>query len=60
MRRWLFLIALERGFLDAILDRAVIEPFNRAAHLLTRLDAWLCGAVLPTRVPTDEKGERHG
>src|SRR5262252_2388859 len=55
VRRWLFLIALERGFLDAILDRAVIEPFNRAAGLLTRLDAWLCGAVLPGRAPAEEK-----
>jgi NAD(P)H-quinone oxidoreductase subunit 5 len=59
-RRWLFLIALERGFLDALLDRAVIEPFKRAAHLLTRLDAWLCGAVLPSRGSADEEGDRHG
>jgi NAD(P)H-quinone oxidoreductase subunit 5 len=50
-RRWLFLIALERGFLDSILDRTVVEPFTRFARLLTRLDAWLCGAALPTRVP---------
>ena len=59
-RRWLFLLALERGFLDAILDRAVIAPFNRAAHQLTRLDAWLCGPVLPAGPAGDNEGERDG
>jgi NAD(P)H-quinone oxidoreductase subunit 5 len=44
-RRQLFLIALERGFLDSILDRVAVAPFNRVARLLTRLDEWLCGAV---------------
>jgi NADH-quinone oxidoreductase subunit L len=47
VRRRLFLIALERGFLDNILERVVVEPFLRMAHRLTRLDVWLCGAVLP-------------
>jgi hypothetical protein len=37
-----FLIALERGFLDSILDRVVVDPFFRVARLLTRLDSWLC------------------
>ena len=46
IRRQLFLIALERGFLDSILDRVVVEPFLRVARLLTRLDQWLC---LPSR-----------
>lgn len=41
-RRLLFLIALERGFLDVILDRFVVEPFVRVARLLTQLDRWLC------------------
>ena len=41
-RRGLFLIALERGFLDNMLDRLVVEPFTRFAVLLTQLDAWLC------------------
>jgi NAD(P)H-quinone oxidoreductase subunit 5 len=41
-RRQLFLIALERGFLDSILDRVIVEPFTRLAGLLTRLDEWLC------------------
>jgi NADH-quinone oxidoreductase subunit L len=51
-RRRLFLIALERGFLDSILDGAVVEPFTKLARLLTRLDQWLCDAVLPPRVPS--------
>jgi NAD(P)H-quinone oxidoreductase subunit 5 len=41
-RRQLFLIALERGFLDGILDRIVVEPFTRVANALTRLDQRLC------------------
>jgi NAD(P)H-quinone oxidoreductase subunit 5 len=47
-RRYLFLIALERGFLDSILDRGVIEPFMRVTRVLTRIDQWLCDIVLPT------------
>jgi len=50
-RRRLFLFALERGFLDSLLDRLVVEPFLRMARQLTRLDGWLCGAVLPSRHP---------
>jgi NAD(P)H-quinone oxidoreductase subunit 5 len=50
-RRRLFLIALERGFLDSILDRVVVEPFTRLATLLTRIDKMLCDAVLPARMP---------
>jgi NADH-quinone oxidoreductase subunit L len=49
MRRGLFLVALERGFLDSILDRTAIEPFTRLARQLTRLDQWLCDAVVPRR-----------
>ncbi len=41
-RRLLFLVALERGFLDVFLDRLVVEPFMRLAGLLTRVDRWLC------------------
>jgi hypothetical protein len=52
-RRGLFLIALERGFLDSILDRVVVEPFTRMMDLLTRLDQWLC--LLPAAV--DEGGQ---
>ena len=42
VRQRVFLVALERGFLDQWLDRFVVEPFIRLARLLTRLDAWLC------------------
>ena len=42
----LFLFALERGFLDSILDRVVIDPFTRVARSLTRLDQALCDMVL--------------
>jgi hypothetical protein len=59
IRRHLFLIALERGFLDSILDRFVVDPFTRLARQLTRLDAWLCDAVLPTRPVAVEGGEDH-
>jgi len=49
VRRRLFLVALERGFLDQILDRAVVTPFTGLAYKLTRLDRWLCDAVIPSR-----------
>ena len=49
VRQRLFLLALERGFLDGLLDRFVIDPFIRFAQLLSRLDRWLCDAVLPAR-----------
>ncbi len=60
VRRRLFLLALERGFLDSILDRMVLDPFTRLARRLTRLDAWLCDVVLPSRPPVAvEGGEGH-
>ena len=55
-RRKLFLIALERGFLDTLLDRFVVEPFLRLASALTRLDQWLCDVVLRTRLPAAVDG----
>ena len=62
LRRRLFLFGLERGFLDGVLDRLVVEPFTRLARRLTRLDAWLCAAALPTRhaitvEPWDDRDE---
>jgi NADH-quinone oxidoreductase subunit L len=59
VRQRLFLIALERGFLDSILDRLVVAPFVRFARLLTHLDDWLCGAVLAVREPTVPEGAAH-
>jgi NAD(P)H-quinone oxidoreductase subunit 5 len=50
-RRRLFLIALERGFLDSALDRVVVRPFTRLARRLTLVDQWLCDAVLPAQRP---------
>jgi NAD(P)H-quinone oxidoreductase subunit 5 len=46
VKRRLFLIALERGFLDSTLERFVVDPLMQAARSLTRLDKWLCDAVL--------------
>jgi NAD(P)H-quinone oxidoreductase subunit 5 len=46
LRRQLYLLALERGFLDAILDRMIVEPFHRVTGLMARLDAFLCDFVL--------------
>jgi NAD(P)H-quinone oxidoreductase subunit 5 len=51
LRRLVFLLALERGFLDSLVDRAVVEPFTRLARWLSRLDRWLCDAVISARVP---------
>jgi hypothetical protein len=50
------LIAHERGFLDSLLDRFVVEPFIRVARQLTRLDEWLCDVVIPTRRPVAIEG----
>lgn len=48
VRSRLFLVALERGFLDAILDRLVVEPFCCITRWMARLDRFLCDAVMPT------------
>jgi NADH-quinone oxidoreductase subunit L len=57
-RRRLFLVAIERGFVDSVLDRIVVDPFMRLSRQLTRLDQWLCDAVLPAqRAITVEGGE---
>jgi NAD(P)H-quinone oxidoreductase subunit 5 len=58
VRRGLFLAALERGFLDSILDRWIVEPFERMARALTRLDRWLCGALVQAPEPA-VAGERE-
>jgi NAD(P)H-quinone oxidoreductase subunit 5 len=51
MRHILYLAALERGFLDSVIDRAVVAPFIRFASQLTRFDRWLCDALLPAARP---------
>ena len=48
VRRRLFLVALERGFVDAVLDRVIVEPFQLAARRLSRLDRLLCDVVVRT------------
>ena len=55
-RRRIFLIALERGFLDTFLDRVVVEPFSRVARFLTRLDTWLCDVVSARRIAFRRRG----
>ncbi len=49
VRRRLYLVALERGFLDSMLDRFIVEPFTRGARRLTDLDRRLCDIVMPAR-----------
>jgi NAD(P)H-quinone oxidoreductase subunit 5 len=55
-RRRIFLIALERGFLDTFLDRLVVEPFTGMARFLTRLDTWLCDVVSAPRTAFRRRG----
>jgi NAD(P)H-quinone oxidoreductase subunit 5 len=57
LRRRLYLVALERGFLDSILDRVVVTPFMQLARQLTRLDRRLCDVVLLTRRPAAADGD---
>ena len=52
LRHVLYLVAMERGFLDDGLDRLVVGPFTRLASALTRLDQRLCAAVMPRRGDT--------
>jgi NAD(P)H-quinone oxidoreductase subunit 5 len=54
LRRLLYLAALERGFLDSIIDRVVVAPFMRWANRLTRFDRWLCGAVVDGHEEEDD------
>jgi NAD(P)H-quinone oxidoreductase subunit 5 len=46
VRRRLFLFALERGFLDAVLDRLVLVPFYRVTRWMAGLDRFLCDIVI--------------
>ena len=57
--RMLFLLAVERGFLDSFLDRVVADPFTRVAQRLARFDHWLCDAVVSAdrAAPIPEGGD---
>jgi NAD(P)H-quinone oxidoreductase subunit 5 len=57
IRRWLFLFALERGFLDSTVDRLLVAPFERVARRLTRFDAWLCAIAMPARPAAATQGD---
>jgi NAD(P)H-quinone oxidoreductase subunit 5 len=46
LRRQLYLVALERGFLDVILDRLIVDPFHRVTRAMMRLDRALCATVV--------------
>jgi NAD(P)H-quinone oxidoreductase subunit 5 len=65
LRLWVYRFALERGHLDALLSRPVVEPFLRLFRLCDRLERrwtdWLSGGesresdrVQPAPVPLDE------
>lgn len=45
LRRLLYFLALERGFLDSIIDRVVVNSFMGFANQLTHFDRWLCDAM---------------
>jgi NAD(P)H-quinone oxidoreductase subunit 5 len=55
-----FLIAIERGFLDSLLNRFIVTPFMRATNALTAFDRRLCNAVIPATaaVPVYEIEDR--
>ena len=43
----IYLISLERGFLDAAMDRFVVFPLKRIGHACDRMDRLLCGDHAP-------------
>lgn len=54
-RRGLYLAALERGFLDALIDRLVVRPFVTVASALDRVDRMLCGRERPDAGKSEER-----
>lgn len=62
--RALYLILLERGFVDELLDRVAVRPFRRVAALLDRADRLTCAlldrrrAAAPQRAEPDRAGPR--
>lgn len=53
VRGGLYLFALERGFLDGVIERWVAEPVLRVAACLDRIDRRLCG-LLPGLVEGED------
>jgi NADH-quinone oxidoreductase subunit L len=47
LRRQLFLVALERGFLDSLLEGAILAPFVQLSRGLMWVDRRLCDVVMP-------------
>ena len=60
VQRRLYLAALERGFLDEILDRLIVLPFQRGAGALSRVDRFLCDVVVgrARTLPPADREER--
>lgn len=54
MRLWLYRWALDRGHLDTVLDRCVVEPLFRASAFLARLDALGATAAARWTAPAQE------
>lgn len=54
-QRGLYVFALERGFVDALLDRCVVAPFRRIARAFDRCDRLLCGEGWGTRARQDRR-----
>lgn len=54
--RSLYLFALERGFLDELIDRWIVRPVSRLAGRLDRLDRMLCGS-LPRLLGEGNRGD---
>jgi len=52
LRRWFYRLALERGYLDALLDRFVVVPLRNVGQVLLMVESHLTSA--PTRRPTPD------
>ena len=50
VQQWLFRLAMDRGHLDTLLSRAVIEPVEALSRMLGRVDRWTAPSA---------KGGRH-
>jgi NAD(P)H-quinone oxidoreductase subunit 5 len=57
--RTLYLLALERGFLDSLLDRLVITPGLAVVKSLDRMDRLLCGKLSSALSSRRDTGRIH-